>query len=104
MRYPPQPRLVRKTLRRYGFGITGRFVIVVLFVNPFEMYTFTLDMMQRHVHFWLRVQDRDKWEALKKKMPICEIISKGIHLLYEKEFADETRNSHNTGEIRNECW
>ena len=45
---------------------------------------------QRRVNFWVRVKDRPKWERLKAKgIPISEILSQGINLLYEKEFKEE---------------
>jgi len=42
--------------------------------------------MQTKVNFWLRVEDRPKWEELKAKgIPICEILSRGINLVYKEE-------------------
>jgi len=48
--------------------------------------------IQRKVVFWLRVADRPKWEALKAKgIRICDIISRGINLVYEEEQAKGTK-------------
>lgn len=59
--------------------------------------------MQTKVNFWLRVQDRPQWEALKEKgIKIAEILSRGIQLVYEQEVehADVKASNENSDVVR----
>jgi len=68
--------------------------LLIKLVNLFWHLYVYIYTMQTKVNFWLRVSDRPKWEALKAKgIPVSEILSRGIQLVYEQEFKEERRNN-----------
>ncbi len=52
----------------------------------------TQQFLPRRVAFWMRIDDRPLWKALREhSIEPCDIFSQGIKLLYQKEIANVER-------------
>lgn len=58
-------------------------------------------MKQPRINFWLRVTDRSKWAELQTKgISTCEILSRGINLVYEEEKNEQQSERPNVDDAR----